>query len=157
MAGWPATPSVTSLDVNAGGLVLPAPWCKVENLPDLEVPTTEKGGNQSIAGVAGTRPRRHLYDESEWDLRLIVRGDVLHTGGTPANSRAGRAANVQHLMEQTAPVEDDPWTRPGIFTLETGDEVTGDLQLFLRTTEVASNWGRYLLTVRLLAGVWTPA
>lgn len=156
MAGWPATPSVTSLDLNAGGLVLPAPWVKVENLLDLELPTGQRGENLTISGVTGTRPKRHVYDESEWELRLIVRGDVLHDGTTPANSRVGRATNVAYLKAQTAPVATAPYTRAAVFTLETGATVTGAVQTVLRTNDAAARWGRYTLTVRLPAGDWTP-
>lgn len=155
MAGW-STPAVTRLNINTGGLILPAPWIKVENLLDLELPTSIRGDNLTVAGIAGRRPRRHVLDEAEWELRLIVRGDVLHNGTVPTNARVGRAVNVAHLKSQTAPVGTSPFTRPAVFTFETGDTVTGGIQTVLRTNTTAARWGRYTLTITLPAGDWTP-
>jgi hypothetical protein len=157
MAGWTVDESEGMLDLNEGELVLPAPWCKVLNLPDLWVPDgAERGESVIIAGVAGRKSRPRRYDESTWSLGLIVRGDVTWDDETPGSVAEGMFVNVAKLRSETAPVDSDPGTR--LLTLTTPDGDTHDAEVYasLIGEENALRHARFALRITCPAGPIVP-
>lgn len=83
------------LVVNSVSLM--AAWVRVLNLPTLWMGGGARGDNPTVDGVAGEIAEPWILDAAEYDLEILVAGDVLYNGGTPSSPAVGVATNVGYL------------------------------------------------------------
>lgn len=130
---------------------LMAPWVRVRNLHTLLAGGESRGENATVDGLAGEVAEEWTWDATDYDLEVVVVGDVLHSGSASV-PEVGIATNIAYLRTNLW----KPHTSYSVTltTPNSGSTLTGTAQV--RTFDVGA-WSKTAvavsMTLRVLSGV----
>lgn len=137
------------LAVNSVNLM--APWIRVRNLHALLAGGRSRGENATVDGLAGEIAEDWVFDATDYDLELVVVGDVLYSGSASVPV-TGIATNLAYL--RTNLWKPHASYNVSLTTPYSGSTLTGTAQV--RTFDVGV-WNATAvavsMTLRVLGGV----
>lgn len=137
--------------LSINGIRFMDPWIHTLGLHKFFVGGSPRGENAQVDGMPGEVPEAWTWDTTDYDLEVIVSGDLDPTGGAYSNAVQGMTSNLNYLRTYLW-YPHTKWattvTQPGSGTL------TGDVQVrAFDAGDFGPSHVRVSMTVRVVDGI----